>query len=179
MAEITLALGAELDIASGDEVREIGGKVDRLHKLFEARPRVRSFGRKLHETLTGGGGFTYQFLVLRGGTTVSPPSGWLWDIRRISVWPTDPFTVLAGVTVLPLISAQEIQPTSVEPQFEHVLNPGLAVPGALTWSGREATVEQHESILLCVKGLANGVQVMAAAQVEQYLTDDRSGEYAS
>ncbi|MHB8573662.1 MAG: hypothetical protein ACYDAY_12030 [Candidatus Dormibacteria bacterium] len=171
--------GATLDIRAGVELAlgKVGdtlGEVSRTHgqirELLTRKPRTPPLRRPLYGQVTGDGS-TYCFISL--GT---PFAGYIRDVRRYAVAGLDAFATLAGVSVLIFIAGEVPPNSSTElPQFTALIDPGSAiVPNSATWGRDELTLQHGEYLVICLKGLGNGVTVTATGQAIDWLEDDKN-----
>ena len=108
---------------------------------------------------------TYSFLSF---PVVSPNK--IWEVMRFGVTAPDPFTVLAGVSVLAFRATFVPQDSNTEPQYFGDL---LAVLGGVPNTSYPATrrppvVRGMERIVLAFKGLANAQQIQASIDVIEH-----------
>jgi hypothetical protein len=108
---------------------------------------------------------TYCFLVF---PQVTPNK--IWEIGRIGVTAPDPFTTLAGVTVLAFRSSTIPQDTSTEPPtFGDLLAVLGSVPNTSYPGGMRAPVARgNERVVLAFKGLANAQQIQASMDITEH-----------
>jgi hypothetical protein len=107
----------------------------------------------------------YCFLVF---PQVTPNK--IWEITRIGVTAPDPFTVLAGVSVMAFRSSTVPQDSTAEPQtFGDLLAVLGGVPNTSFPGGARAPVARgNERIVLAFKGLANNQQLQASMDVFEH-----------
>lgn len=108
--------------------------------------------------------FTYAFMQF---PAVSPNK--IWEIFRIGVTGADPFTTLAGVTVLAYRSGVVPQDSNTEPSSFGDL---IAVLGSIpntTYPARYSVVARAaERIILAIKGLTAGQQLQASMDIIEH-----------
>lgn len=105
---------------------------------------------------------TYCFLVF---PQVTPNK--IWEITRIGVTAPDPFTTLAGVSVMAFRSSTIPQDSNTEPPtFGDLLAVLGGVPNTSFPGGAKAPIARgNERIVLAFKGLANSQQLQASMDV--------------
>ncbi len=108
---------------------------------------------------------TYCFLVF---PQVTPNK--IWEIGRIGVTAPDPFTTLAGVTVLAFRSSTIPQDSNTEPPtFGDLLAVLGSVPNTSYPGGMRAPVARgNERVVLAFKGLANAQQLQASMDITEH-----------
>jgi hypothetical protein len=109
--------------------------------------------------------FTYSFLSF---PVVSPDK--IWEVMRFGVTAPDPFTVLAGVSVLAFRATFVPQDSNTEPQtFGDLMAVLGGVPNTSFPSARRPPVcRGMERIVLAFKGLANNQQIQASLDVVEH-----------
>jgi hypothetical protein len=136
-------------------------------KLPGERPRKLSDTTSRPITLPGsyqGSGTTYGFLAF-------PPCtpGKIWEVLRIGVTGSDPFTTLAGVTVLAYRSSFVPQDSATEPAtFGDLLAVLGSIPNTSYPAWKSTVVRQQERVVLAFKGLAVNIQVQASIDVIEH-----------
>ena len=111
-----------------------------------------------------GSGTTYGFLAF-------PPCtpGKIWEVMRIGVTGSDPFTTLAGVSVLAYRSSFMPQDSATEPAtFGDLLAVLGSVPNTSYPSWRSTVVRQQERVILAFKGVALAQQIQASIDVIEH-----------
>ena len=119
-----------------------------------------------------GASATYTFLDLG-----SPPSGKLWDVRRLAIWQTgtaaganvDVVTATATVIAWVFIARQVPPDGSVIPPMENLVDTATAanLPYKNTWSRDETTLLGLEHLIVGIKSMGT-IQVQASAQVVEF-----------
>lgn len=108
--------------------------------------------------------FTYSFLNF---PVVTPNK--IWEIMRFGVTAPDPFTALAGVSVLAFRTTFQPQDSNTEPQtFGDLLAVLGSVPNTSYPATRSVVVRGFERIVLAFKGLANNQQIQASIDVVEH-----------
>jgi hypothetical protein len=108
--------------------------------------------------------FTYGFLRF---PPVSPNK--IWEILRIGVTGSDPFTTLAGVSVLAYRSGYAPQDSNTEPtSFGDLIAVLGTVPNTSYPSWRSTVARQAEIVILAFKGLTAGQQIQASMDVIEH-----------
>ena len=96
----------------------------------------------------------------------------IWEIMRIGVTGSDPFTTLAGVTVLAYRSAYVPQDSNTEPAgFGDLIAVLGAVPNTSYPSWRSTVVRGMECVILAFKGLAASQSIVASMDVVEHDLD--------
>jgi hypothetical protein len=108
---------------------------------------------------------TYCFLSFPQVTPMK-----IWEITRIGITAPDPFTTLAGVTVLAYRASTVPQDTSTEPQtFGDLLAVIGSVPNTSFPGGNRPPVARgNERIVLAFKGLTANQQLQASMDVFEH-----------
>lgn len=110
---------------------------------------------------------TYAFVDF---PPVSPNK--IWEIMRIGVTGSDPFTTIAAVTVLAYRSAYVPQDSNVEPaSFGDLLAVLGSIPNTSYPSWRSTVARQAEVVILAIKGLVAGTQIQASMDVIEHDLD--------
>lgn len=110
---------------------------------------------------------TYSFAEF---PPVSP--GKIWEIMRIGVSGNDPFTTLAGVTVLAYRSSLVPQDSNNEPgYFGDLLAVLGSVPNTSYPAWRSTVARQAERVVLAFKGLVAGQQIQASMDAIEHDLD--------
>ncbi len=102
---------------------------------------------------------TYSFAAFP-----SPPSGRVWEVLRVSVWPTDPYTALTA-DILGVITNTRPADSSAEPPFEDLLISPAAPPYVQTWSRRQTLLLPGTVLALCIKGATSSDSFSASMVV--------------
>jgi hypothetical protein len=111
-----------------------------------------------------GSGTTYGFLSF-------PPCtpGKIWEVLRIGATGVDPFTTLAGVTMLAFRSSFVPQDSNAEPAtFGDLLAVLGSVPNTSYPSWRSTVVRQQERVILAFKGVTLAQQIQASIDVIEH-----------
>ena len=156
MANVTIAGGAEIDIASAAEVRQY---TDDVVSRLRPAPRPRAIRRT--PTMSGVMPAAGALVLDLGG----PPSNAMWSVTSVVVTGSDDRTaVAAGVAVLYL--GGEAQAT---PSLLNLLKPGsTAIP--VDWTFSKDTIFAHagDNLFVLVYGAAPGTNLMAVARVHEW-----------
>jgi hypothetical protein len=108
--------------------------------------------------------FTYSFLSFPQCTP-----GKIWMVLRIGVTAPDPFTTLAGVTVLAFRSSTIPQDSNTEPPtFGDLIAVLGAVPNTSYPAWKSVFARGNERIALALKGLANSQGIQASMDIIEY-----------
>jgi hypothetical protein len=108
--------------------------------------------------------FTYCFLNF----PVCTPNK-IWEIMRFGVTAPDPFTILAGVSVLAFRTTFQPQDSNTEPAtFGDLLAVLGSVPNTSYPATRSVLIRGFERVVLCFKGLANNQQLQASIDVVEH-----------
>ena len=107
---------------------------------------------------------TYGFLAF---PAVTP--GKIWEIMRIGVTGSDPFTTLAGVSVLAFRSAYVPQDSATEPAtFGDLIAVLGSVPNTSYPAFHSTVARQSERVVLAFKSLAALQQIQASMDVIEH-----------
>jgi hypothetical protein len=107
---------------------------------------------------------TYTFMSF---PQVTP--GKIWMVLRIGVTAPDPFTTLAGVTVLAFRSSTIPQDSNTEPPtFGDLIAVLGAVPNTSYPAWKSVFARGNERIALALKGLANSQGIQASMDIIEY-----------
>jgi hypothetical protein len=155
MAEVELAVGAVLDIASGKEVKGVESKVDRL--LQRAR---RGDPRRIVGSATSTSTSVPTFIDAGG-----PPSGKAWVFRRITIH-----------TAATLYAAQLTQPSVVyfcssNPQPMDSVDYAQFVPAAWSYGRGELAIKFPDHLWVGVLAGSTGVQYIVTASVVEEVAE--------
>lgn len=131
---VTLGLGAEVDIASGAEVKEMG---DGLLSAFKGdrQPKAIRFVRTASLASTGSG---RQVMDLG-----SPPVGSEWHLIALTSFGNDDTTAVTGVR-----GALYTGGSVVNLSLANLLIPGLSFPGFYPLADSELYVQAQEQLLV-------------------------------
>lgn len=146
MALIKLALGAEMDLATGDEL------ADSTRSILEAQQAANQLYTPLPRINSGTG------VVLLG----SPPNGRTWNIVSLLLLGTDDHTSVAGATVALYVGNPANAPLS------DCINPGQSVPMAVTFARHCHWVFPGETLYCNVTGTASLITVRAGVHEYRY-----------
>ncbi len=95
--------------------------------------------------------------------------GKIWEIMRIGVTGPDPFTALAGVSVLAFRSSLVPQDSATEPStFGDLIAVMGQVPNTTYPTWRSTIARANERIVLAFKGLANGQTLQGSMDVIEH-----------
>ena len=107
---------------------------------------------------------TYCFMAF---SQVTP--GKIWEVMRIGVTGPDPFTVLAGVSVLAFRSSLVPQDSTAEPgTFGDLIAVMGQVPNTSFPSWHSTIVRANERVVLAFKGLANSQNLQGSMDVIEH-----------
>jgi hypothetical protein len=107
---------------------------------------------------------TYCFLIF---PQVTPNK--IWEVMRIGVTAPDPFTALAGVSVMAFRSSTVPQDSSTEPAtFGDLIAVLGGVPNTSYPATRAVLARGNERIVLAFKGLAANQQLQASMDVVEH-----------
>lgn len=159
--------GAEIDFAASAAL-EIGRKATETRASMRSRARL-GWETSRPVTLQGSyqapaTAFTYSFLSF----PVCTPNK-IWEVMRFGVTAPDPFTTLAGVTVLAFRATFVPQDSNTEPPtFGDLLAVLGSVPNTNYPSTRSVLVRGFERVVLAFKGLANNQAIQASMDVVEH-----------
>ena len=107
---------------------------------------------------------TYGFLEFP-----SPTRDKVWELLRVSASGPDPFTVLAGVSMIAFVSQQSYQDSATEPPgFPDLLAGAGSVPNTLYIGRRTCIIRSVDNVILCFKGLANAQEIQGSIAVIEH-----------
>lgn len=162
MAEITLAGGLVIDVASGKELD------DHADKLLEG---IRGSGasKPLYQTrfaaaVTPAAGSSTQLLKFG-----RPSTGKLWNLVYLTLFGVDDRTVLAGAVAASYVGNPDA------PTLHGLIDPGKAIPSASNYGPEEIWVHDSEELFVIVYGAANGVSMGGVARVLEHDAEAREG----
>ncbi len=162
MAEARIALGAELDIASGQELND-GMESLRAEMRGSAKPK-RIF-RPLAKAGTFSAAAAGQLGVLALG---HPAAGRVWVITRLCVMGADSFTTVANVMASLAIG------DAAAPSLTQTVLTGSAVPLTSTQNEHAWVVHDREElyVVLNATGVIASQQIVVTAQAWEYRDRD-------
>jgi hypothetical protein len=105
---------------------------------------------------------TYTFMAFEW-----VPQGKIWEIIRVSVVQADPFTAVAGTTLL-YVSTQVPQDSATEPSFPDMFVAPVAMPVLATVTRRQVMLQEKERVIACMKSLPANQQVLGSMLVIEY-----------
>lgn len=138
--EVTLDLGAKVDIATGQDVCDLRDDIDALGKRKPARPFYNS---GIASNVIPAGNAP---LVLDLG---SPATGRIWNILGVTVLGADDATVLANAKAALYLDADPIQPG-----LAACAVPSLAIPVFNTFSDKVLWCHSNGNVVVNVTGTA-------------------------
>lgn len=164
--EARIALGAELDIASGQELGELGDDL----KEFMGRDRtVRP--RYFVQTGVGRGIVGPASLLVPVG---SPPSGSIWNVLGFSICgETDIVTSSGGKAALYIGSV----PSSGQPSLADLRLPNLSVPTYSDFSNRTQWCAPSQWVFFNLVAINGIIQFVANVFIAEYREEDVISHY--
>lgn len=164
MAQVEIAGGVMLDIASGDELRDTEKRLlDRIDGLRDHRPLALT--REKQENAVAN-----TPTVLRLG---KPFYGRMWSLVYLTVAGSDDRTVVAGASVASYIGNPD------NPSLTGLIDPanGTVVPNSASFSDKQFWVHDDESLFVIVYGAAGGQSLVAVARVLDFPANAREAKY--
>lgn len=164
MAEVEVAGGVMLDIASGNEVRDSEARLlDRIGGLRPERPLALTRENQQNAVVN-------VPTVLRLG---KPHAGRIWSLVYLTVAGADDRTVVANATVASYIGNPD------NPSLTGLIDPanGSVVPNSASFSDKQFWVHDDESLFVIVYGAAAGQSLVAVARVLDFPALGREGSY--
>lgn len=155
---VLLASGAEIDLATSEDLDKLAGKV--INAL--APPSPRAFNRPAAKT-TPGAPLTYTFIDL-GGPALP---GQYEDVLRYTLFTNDPFAAGTG-TVLAFVASIAPGDSNTEPSFPNMVDFATTIPAVATWQAHQLTLKFQEHLILCIKGASASTQYIASLQGQRY-----------
>jgi predicted nucleotidyltransferase len=154
VAEARIALGAEIDIASGKEVSSAFDALRADMKGFGGKPKriMRPLSQAVSGLALNTGGVT-QLIVGR------PAAGRVWVVTRVTVLGDDDHTVKANV-----VAALYIGDDS-NVGLAQCVRHGTAVPFTTTENEHGYVVHDRETLFLNITATADGISGMVSANV--------------
>lgn len=148
-------LGAEVDIATGDELN--GAKREILNGIKGGRPKPIYTVRNASAIGSG------SVITLDLG---SPPNGSLWELDLISTFGNDAFTNVPSLT-----GAVFAGDNTGNIGLSQLVLPGLTFPGSYNF--RHVVILSNANLLLVTSGAVSlGQQLGAVARVREWLVPD-------
>jgi hypothetical protein len=163
MPEVDLEIGAAVGIGKRAEIPVSGSRPRLDWPISRATTVQATFNNSLAQG--NNPATTYTFMSF---PQVTPNK--IWAVLRIGVTAPDPFTVLAGVSVLAFRSSTVPQDSNAEPPtFGDLIGVLGQVPNTLyPVSPRTITARGNERVVLAFKGLANAQQIQASMDVIEH-----------
>ncbi len=159
MSVFKLELGAEIDVATGDELS--GARDDILSSLKDGRPPRPTYTSRA-ASLTGTGAIPAHLDL------GSPPAGRIWNVRAVTVSGADPFTAPASTPKWAMYFGRS---GAVGPAQLKLV--GGAVPGTQFPSGQALWCHSNENLIIVVSGIiATTENISATAEVAEWRTRD-------
>ena len=151
-----LQVGAELDIATGQEVRdamsELGQQI-----CFPVTPR------RVYQAASIAGGLAGSLLIEVG----RPTTPVTWDVRHLVVLGADDHTALAGVTAAVYVGqAAQGQVSLLDCVWQ-----GITVPGSERWN-KELLVGHNERLYVLLEGTNTNTSYLVTGQVIEVQNED-------
>ena len=162
MVAVRFALGAEADVASGDEVNKAA---DRITAHFDKWGRLQGEQRPIRRTAAGAATSpgTAPFVIEL--VPQNPATGRLWEITQIIAVGSDDHTVLAGVTVSWYLG----DPANLD--ITDVFYPGLPVVGEQHFSRGVVWMHPQAHLFGNVSGATAGQGILLIARISDYNDD--------
>lgn len=157
MALTKLQVGAELDIATGQEVQDA---IDSLEQklTFPVLPR-----RIYQAAATAAGGLAGSFLIEVG----HPNTPVFWDVRHLVVLGADDHTALTGVNASVYVGqAVQGQVSLLDCAWQ-----GIPVPGSARWN-KELIVAHNERLYVLLTGTNVQVNFLVTGMVVEVQMED-------
>lgn len=149
-----LSIGAEVDIATSDELR---GAHDDLYK------RLKGLAVKpIHNTITA------SITVAAGATVIDlghPPSGRLWEIRSLTLAGSDDHTAVNGAAALYVGDSNNVS-------LAQMRVPGLSIPSYTPFPGDGLWAYSSEAVFVNLFAVAVGQGVMATCGILEWRLAD-------
>lgn len=161
MAVVKLAVGAELDLATGDELKDA---TDSILGRFDKR--AKPIYSTMVDSATGNG---VQLYPLDLG---SPPTGRMWNLRSITVVGNDPFTPPSAATKFAVFFGDAPAPgaTMSLAQLKIAAQP---IPSTYSSGSNALWVRSNESIIVVTNGaFLVTEQLVATAEIQEWRLDD-------
>src|ERR1035437_2620419 len=157
-------MGVDIGLVAGAAV-QLGGqapKFTRGHMLTDLTSRPITLPGSYQAT--AGAAATYCFLSF---PQVTP--GKIWEVMRIGITGPDPFTVLAGVSVLAFRTSFVPQDSAAAPgTFGDLLAVMGQVPNTSFPAWHSTIVRANERVVLAFKGLAAGQSLQGSMDVIEH-----------
>ena len=148
--------------------RKLGSNAFTDEGTFQATARLND---QTPRTVTVPGSYQSAAAALTYGFLVFPqvPPKKIWMVMRVGVTAPDPFTTLAGVTVLAFRSSNMPQDSNTEPvTFGDLVGVLGSVPNTLYPAYKSTFLRGNERLNLAFKSLANLQQIQASMDVIEY-----------
>jgi hypothetical protein len=142
----------------GASIRDIGHKVDSLHKAVYAR-------RPFYKTV--GGSITMASATGTVIATESPARGRTWNILKVVLTSTDGHTVLPSV-VADLYASTAVDPSN--PVLSGLIFGGAAVPSVNHWPKEVEWCQSGEQVFGLIYGATAGQVINLSVRVAEYAT---------
>lgn len=161
MAVVKLAVGAELDLATGDELKDATDSIlGRLDK------RVKPIYTTMVDSATGDG---VQLFPLDLG---SPPVGRMWNLRSITVVGLDAFTAPSAAKFFAVYFGDAPAPggTLSLAQLKVANQP---IPSTYASGSNALWVHSNENIIVATNAALTATErLVATAEVQEWRVDD-------
>lgn len=161
MAIVKLAVGAELDLATGDELKDA---TDTILGRFDKR------AKPIYTTMVDSG--TGNGVTLIPLDLGSPPTGRMWNLRSITVVGADPFTppTAANKFAVYFGDAPGAGNTLSLAQLKIANQP---VPSTYSSGSNALWVRSNESIIVVTNALLTATEsLVATAEIQEWRLDD-------
>lgn len=162
MANVSFILGAEADLASGDEVRSA---VKAGNDLLLSRLNTRHHGnrRRIPASINNAGAGATGTWVLDFG---NPQGGSLWWAVEVVVTAADDRTAPAGAVAALYCGAPPRQLTATTivdtPPLGSLIRPGLALPATFTFAKESFPIKDGENLFVIVYSPTTALTVASA-----------------
>lgn len=158
MALIKIQAGAEVDLATGGELADMGDSI--LDELRGGKPELPRHFTRISGTSSATSA-TIPFQITIGG----PPTGHTWDILLFTTCGADDHTVVAGNVAFYVGNAGA-------PSLLDLRVPAMLIPDSDKIGSRRLFVPSGQSIYAMVSGVPNNTVVNAFATIAEYRTVD-------
>lgn len=159
MAIMTVNLGAELDIATGDELAQTSVDLkNEMRKGWAAKP--------FYDTRAGAANMPAagELFIDLG----SPQTGRLWNILGVTTFGSDDNTAVANAKVALYCGDPDT------PSIVGLKVPGLAVPTFQSFSDRVIWCHSQSNVVAGVTGAASGTQIGVLVHIADWREEDVS-----
>lgn len=170
MAEITLAAGGKVDIATGPELQQGLKHIESVVQALQQEPVRPGFHPFIWQDPIPSSPTVPYVITIRG-----PGSGMVADLRRLVVTGIDDHTPVPNVMAAVYVSETEGSPAGGGPPLSDLVAPGQTIPASFYFSRYQATLIGRQNLLVLLYGSGVGGTTITVAGQALLVPDTPQG----